>query len=120
MNPSNRISAFIAYLLPAVGWLYVGMFRRKDAFAMYHLRQAIALLFALLIVAAAWAAAAWVIAWIPYGFVFSMALFALVIAAALGIGVAWVIGMVNALRGLKKPVPFTGGLAGRAPLSWLV
>ncbi len=120
MNPSNRISAFIAYLLPVVGWLYVGLFRRKDDFAMYHLRQAIALLFVLAIAFAGWAIAAWAVAWIPYGFVFSMALFALVIAAGLGIGVAWIIGMLNALRGRKVPAPFAGGIARRAPLSWLV
>src|SRR3990172_1072711 len=105
MNTSN-FSAFIAYLLPVIGWLYVWLFRRKDAYALYHLRQAIALLCILVIVIADWAIAAWVVAWIPYGFVLSMALFALVITAAFGIGVAWIIGMVNALRGRKVPAPF--------------
>ena len=49
MNTSNRFSAFIAYLLPVVGWLYVWLFRRKDSFAIYHLRQSIALVLLLLI-----------------------------------------------------------------------
>ena len=117
MKSSNRTSAFIAYLLPVIGWLYVWIFRRKDAFAMYHLRQAIALLLLLLIVFGGWAVAAWVVAWIPYGFVFSMGMFALVIAAGLGIIIAWIIGMLNALRGLIVPAPFAGSLAARLPIN---
>jgi uncharacterized membrane protein len=113
MKTSNRISAFIAYLLPVVGWLYVGIFRRKDNFARYHLRQAIALVLDLALVGAVWAVAAWVVAWIPYGFVFSMAMFALVIAAGMGLFVAWIIGMVNSLRGNQVPAPFAGGIARR-------
>jgi uncharacterized membrane protein len=102
--------------LPVVGWLYVLLFHRKDPFAVYHLKQSIGLVLFLVMVTVGVAAVGWVLAWIPYMFVLSIALFSLVIAAyAFGI-VVWIIGMANALRGQAIPLPISGGWANRLPI----
>jgi uncharacterized membrane protein len=116
MSASSHLSALIAYLLPVVGWVYVGLFRRQDAYARFHLRQAISLALLLLATTAGWAILAWAIAWIPYGFIFSMALFGLVIVVYIFGFFVWMIGMVNALRGNKTNLPVVGDWATRLPL----
>jgi uncharacterized membrane protein len=109
MTLSSRISAFIAYLLLIVGWLFVLIFRRNDDFARFHARQSLALTVTVIIIPLAWAAFAWVITWIPYvGFILAASTFALVIALAIIWVVVWIVGMANALRGVQKPVPIFG------------
>jgi len=116
MNRPQPLPAFLAYVLPVVGWLYVLLFHRKNSFAVYHLKQSIGLVLFLVMVTAGVAAIGWIIAWIPYLFVLSIALFSLVIAAyAFGI-VAWIIGMANALRGQAIPLPISGDWANRLPI----
>jgi uncharacterized membrane protein len=116
MKTSNRIFAVIAYLLPVLGWLFIGIFQRKNSFAMYHLRQAVGILLALLIAFLSWVVVGWLIAWIPYGFVFSVALYALVIVAVIAAVVAWIGGIVNALRLRRIPSPIFGRWADRLPI----
>lgn len=116
MNKPQPLPAFLAYLLPVVGWVYVLMFHRQDKFALYHTRQSIAL--ALFLVAATLGVivVGWVLAWIPYAFVLSIALFSLVVAAYLFGIIAWCLGLSNALRGHVAPLPISGGWANRLPI----
>jgi uncharacterized membrane protein len=115
MSTSERISAAVAYL-PLVGWIYAYFVQRKSELAMFHLRQSISLFGIQIAIFALWAVVAWVITWIPYGVVFSVALFSLVMSAFFVGVVAWLVGIVNALRGLMKDVPLFSGWASRLPI----
>ena len=112
MSNASRYLAFVAYLLSVPGALFVLLARRDDAFAVYHARQSLAIAIAAIVTPLAWAAIAWPCAWIPYvGAVIGLSLFALVIATYCGLALSWVVGMVFALRGRTRPVPFVGGWA---------
>lgn len=100
----NRAAAYV----PVIGWLYVYVFQRENAPAMYHLRQSVGLALFLIGSLAGWAVVAWVLAWIPYMGVLGVALFSLVIAAYLFGAVAWIIGLINALTGRVAPLPGIG------------
>ena len=71
-NNTQKLSAFIAYLLPILGWLYVILFQRKDAFVVFHTKQAIGLFLFLIIAFGGWAIIGYILAWIPFGLIFSM------------------------------------------------
>ncbi|MBN1284617.1 MAG: hypothetical protein JXB47_04395 [Anaerolineae bacterium] len=116
MNGPSRLPAVSVYLVPVVGWLYVFFFQRKNTLAVYHLRQAVGLFLFLVGVLVGWAVVAWVLAWIPYMVVLSMALFTLVIAACLYGVVAWILGLVNALQERAAPLPWFGRWADRLPI----
>jgi uncharacterized membrane protein len=118
VSKPSRIAAFLAYLLSAVGCLYVLLARRRDDFAVYHVRQSLALLFAAVGLPLLWAAVSWVLAWIPtVGPVLGAMLFSLVIAGELAAMIDWFIGMSNALRGRQKALPLIGAYAeGRRPI----
>ncbi len=111
-----RLSAAAAYLIPVISWLFVYFFQRKNALAMYHLRQSIGLVLFLAATFVGWAVVAWLLAWIPYVAVLSVALFTIVIAAYLYGVVAWILGMVNALKNLSVPLPLFGQWASRLPI----
>ena len=115
MDTSQRVPAFIAYLLPVVGWIYVGVFHRKNQFAVFHMRQSIVLVLFAILITAAWGVIIWLLAWIPYAFVFGMALFTLPLSAYIFCIVAWVGGMVNALRNQAAPLPWIGAYSNRLP-----
>jgi uncharacterized membrane protein len=116
MITSERIAAFLSYLLLPVGWLYVFLFGRRSALAVFHCRQAIMLVAFVVIASAVWAGVTWLLAWIPLGAVVGIAFFSLVMAAwAFGV-IAWLIGMVNALRGQMVALPIVGGWVNRLPL----
>jgi uncharacterized membrane protein len=116
MNKSSRLPAVLAYLLPVIGWLYVFFFQRKNAFAVYHLRQSIGLVFFLIATAVSWIIVGWVLAWIPYAAVLSIALFAIVITAFIYGFIAWFMGMSHAFRELQIPLPLFGEWANRLPI----
>jgi uncharacterized membrane protein len=116
VNTSSRLSAVLTYLLPVLGWLYVLFFQRKDSFALYHLRQAIGLVLFLIVTLIAWGVLGWLLAWIPYLDVLSIALFALVVGAYLYGIVAWLFGIYNALRDRESPLPLFGRWASRLPI----
>ncbi len=108
----NRLNACIAYL-PVIGWIYVLILQRKDPFAMFHARQSIGLFLFWIATLLAWVVVGWLLAWIPYGAIFSVALFALVIAAFIFGVVTWIIGLVAALQGRVTLLPIFGGFANR-------
>jgi len=108
MTLSERLAAFLSYLLLPVGWLYVLIFGRRSMLAVFHCKQSITLVAFVVIVSAVWAGATWLLAWIPLGAVFGIAFFSLVMAAWAFGAVAWLIGMVNALRGEMVELPIVG------------
>lgn len=116
MKLSTRISALLAYLLPVIGWLYIGLFQRKNPFVRFHLRQSMGIFVVVVAVFVGWVGIGWLIAWIPYGFIFSMALFTLVLVALIAAVIAWILGIVNVLRLRKAVVPFFGRWADRLPI----
>jgi uncharacterized membrane protein len=120
VSKPGRNAAFLAYLLPIVGWLYVLLFRKKDEFAVYHAKQSMVLTMTAVGAPAAWALFAWIVAWLPLaGPIISAALFALVILIYIFLAATWVIGMVYVLQAKMKPVPVLGGWAERIPIGKL-
>lgn len=117
MSKQSPLPAFIAYLIPIVGWLYVFLFQRKNTLAVFHLRQAIGLALFLVGVFAGWAVVAYLIAIIPVMAVVSVALFSIVIAAFIFGFVAWIGGMLNALRSQATLLPLIGAWASRLPIA---
>lgn len=120
MSKPGRNVAFLAYLLPIVGWLYVLLFRKKDEFAVYHAKQSMMLTVTAVGAPAAWAIVAWIVSWLPLaGPIIAAALFALVMLAYTFLAATWIIGMVYALQAKMKPVPVVGGWAERIPVEKL-
>jgi uncharacterized membrane protein len=115
MNTS-RLPAVLAYLLPVLGWLYVFFFQRRNSLALYHLRQAIGLVLFLIATLLAWGVVSWILAWIPYLGVLSIALFALVVGAYFYGFVAWLLGIYNAFCDRQSPLPLFGQWASRLPI----
>jgi len=108
MNGS-RYPAFVAYLLGPLGWLYVGIFQRKNRFAVYHTLQAIGLLLFIAAMFVGWYVLAWLLSWIPVaGPPLAIMLFTLVISALIVAVVLWIVGMCYALRGRVAPLPMIG------------
>ena len=116
MSMSSRLPAVLAYLLPILGWLYVYFFQRKNSLALYHLRQAIGLVVFLIVTLIAWGVVGWLLAWIPYLDVLSIALFALVVGAYFYGIVVWLFGIYNALCARQSPLPAFGQWASRLPI----
>jgi len=117
MNRPSRLPAVLTYLVPVIGWLYVIFFQRKNSLAIYHLKQSIGLVLFLVTTTASWFAVAWVMAWIPFMDILSIALFAIVIVAYLYGCVAWILGLGNALSARPTPLPLFGEWASRLPIS---
>ncbi len=116
MNTSQRFPAFIAYLLPVIGWIYVGLFQSKNQFARFHMRQSVGLVLFLILITAAWGVLTWLLSWIPFMFVFGIALFSIPLVCFVFSVIAWIIGMVNALRNRVANLPVIGGYSDRLPL----
>lgn len=116
MNRPSRLPAVLAYLIPVIGWLYVYLFQRKNPLALYHLRQSVGLVLFLVGTLVGWAVIGWVLAWIPYMAVLSIALFTIVMAAYFYGFVAWILGMINALTSRLAPLPLFGRWANRLPI----
>jgi uncharacterized membrane protein len=115
VDTTKRLTAFSAYLLPIISWLYILKFQRKNDFAVFHLRQAIGLVVYLIGIFVCWAVLTWVLSWIPYGFLLGVAMFAIVLTALIIGLLAWLIGLVNALYGRAANLPLFGQLASRLP-----
>ena len=114
MNAPKRHFAFIAYLVPILGWLYGLLFERRDAFVVYHAKQAMMLTITAVVAPVAWAVTAWILAWIPLvGSVLAASLFALVMLTYLFLAAVWIAGMINALTAQAKPLPVVGRWAER-------
>lgn len=115
IDTTKRLTAFSAYILPIIGWLYILKFQRKNEFAIFHLKQAIVLILYLLAIFVSWVVVTWVISWIPYGFILGMAMFSIVLAALIIGLLAWLIGLFNALFGRVAYIPLFGRYASRLP-----
>lgn len=114
MQNPNRVLAFLTYLLPIVGSLFVLLFGRRNALALYHACQSLALFLGVIVVPVGWAVIGWLVAQIPVaGPILAVALFALVIAAAIAVVVGWLTGLANALRARFIPIPVFGGWGDR-------
>lgn len=114
-DTSSRIGAAIAYI-PIVGWLYVFGSQRQNSFAIFHLRQSIGLVVFLAAVIVGWVVVTWVLAWIPYAFLFGIALFALVMVAVFSGVVILLLGLKNALGARQAVLPVFGEWANRLPI----
>ena len=113
-STSSRLFAFLAYLLPVIGWLIAFLFRRQDKLAMYHTKQSITLFIAAIAFPLAWAIVGYLLSFIPYiGFMMAVILFALVIVAEITFIIIWIMGMVYALQGKVSPLPIVGAWASR-------
>jgi uncharacterized membrane protein len=109
VNKPHRFAAFIAYLLPVVGWLIVYLFYRDDEFAVFHTKQAVML--AILVVATpiVWAIGSWLVLWLPTaGPLIAAASFTLVMLVAFAALVLWILGMAYALQGKRQALPIVG------------
>jgi uncharacterized membrane protein len=116
VSRSSRYLAFFAYLLILPGALFVLLARRDDAFAVYHARQSLVIAVVAIVTPLLWAIVAWACAWIPLvGAVIGLALFALLLAIYSGLAVSWIVGMVFALQGTARSIPFVGGWAVQRP-----
>lgn len=115
MSTSQRALALLAYLLLPIGWLAILLFGRRSRFAIFHMKQAVALVLFLATIAIGWAALAWLTAWASYLFVVGIAAFSLVMAAAIFGVIVWLLGMRNALRAQMRPLPIVGAWARRLP-----
>ena len=117
MDKPQKTPAFLAYLLPVLGWLYVLVFHRKDEFAVYHAKQSLVITITAIGAPMVWAVVAWVIAWIPLvGPVVAAALFALVMLTYIVLVATWIVGLVYVSRAKMKPIPVVGGWAERLPV----
>jgi uncharacterized membrane protein len=116
MKVPSRLFAVLVYILPIIGWLFVYLFQRKNALAIYHLRQAIGLFLVLVGILIGWLVIAWIVVWIPYLGTLSAALFTIVMAAYFFGFVAWVLGIINVLRNRMTPLPWFGRWANHLPI----
>lgn len=114
---SNRIVAFLAYLLPILGPLYVFIASREDEFAIFHARQSLTLTAFAIGTPLGWAIASWALLWIPtVGPLLAVPGFTMVILIFLFLAVVWILGLANALRVVQKPLPVIGRWADRIPV----
>ena len=116
MSKPSPFPAMIAYI-PIIGWLYVYFTQHKNEFALFHLRQSVALFLFLVAAFVIWAVIGYLIALIPYMAVFSVALFNIVIAFYIFGVVAWVSGILNALNNRSTTLPLFGQWANRLPIA---
>lgn len=112
---SERIVAALAYI-PVIGWLLVLVLQRKNALAVYHVRQSIGLVLFLLAALVIWAVIAFVLAQVPMLSAVGVALFTLVMAAWFFGVITLLMGIANALNGRSNPLPGFGRRAERLPI----
>lgn len=109
VSETSRIFAALAYLLLIVGWLLVVLLRRGDSFAMFHAQQSLRLSLSLIVFPVLWLILAWLVALIPLvGAVLVAASFALIVALIITAVIAWIFGLLHAVRGEYKTIPFFG------------
>lgn len=95
VNSEDKLWAFIAYLLGILGFVLVLLAKRKNKYAMYHAKQSLVLFIAGAILNVAGIVP--IIGWFvirPIGGIFILVL--------------WIIGLINAVTGVKKPLPLIG------------
>ncbi len=116
MTITNKIYAFLSYLLLVPGWLFILLFRRKDQHAQFHARQSLVLNLFIFLLLVAWFVLTWLVIAIPIvGPLFAWFCFAVVIACLIFTVFAWVIGLVRSFQSVQKPLPIIGKWAENLP-----
>ena len=116
MKISNKIFAFLSYLLLVPGCLFVLLFRREDEHALFHARQSLVINLSAFGIFAAWFVITWLVISIPIaGPLFAWFMFAVVIAFLIYVVMAWVTGMVRSFQSNVKPLPIIGNWAQKLP-----
>jgi uncharacterized membrane protein len=117
VNKSERLAAFLSYLLGVPGCLYALIVRRQDSLARYHAKQSLGITLVAVAVPIVWVIVAWIVAWIPLvGPSVAAASFSLVIATYVLLIVCWIVGMIYALQAKVQPVPVVGRWAAQLPV----
>lgn len=109
MSKPRKHAAFVAYLLPVLGWLYVFLFYRDNELAMFHAKQAIVLTILVIAAPVVWFGFSWLMLWIPtFGALISAASFTVVMLVASVAAVLWIVGMVYSAQAREEPLPIVG------------
>jgi uncharacterized membrane protein len=117
VNNNKKLSAFLAYLIPILGPLYVFIAQRDDAYATFHAKQSLALTALAIGTPLGWAVLSWALLWIPTaGPLIAVPGFTMVVLIYVFLAVVWIVGMANALRNQLKPLPIVGKWAERIPI----
>ena len=116
MTTSNKIFAFLSYLLLIPGWLFILIFRRKHPSELIHARQSMVLNLVPILGIVLWFVLTWLLVAIPImGPLVAWFAFALFIVLGIFIVIMWIMGMIRALRGQQKPLAIVGGWAAKLP-----
>ncbi len=104
LSSESKLFAFLAYFLGIVGFVIVLLVKKKDSFAMYHAKQSLVLsIFAIIV-------------YICGMFIPIIGWFIILPLGYLAIIIFWVMGVIRALTGEEKPLPFIGGYADKIKL----
>jgi uncharacterized membrane protein len=115
VSKPHKYAAFVAYLLPVVGWLIAFLFYRDDEFTMFHTKQAIALALLVLAAPVIYLVVSWLVLWVPLaGALIAAASFTLVMLVAFAALVLWIVGLVYALQGKQQALPIVGRWVGQS------
>ena len=116
MTTTNKIFAFLSYLLLIPGWLFVLIFRRKHSTELQHARQSLVINLIPLLLLVLWFILSWLVFAIPLmGPLLAWFAFAIYLAIGIGLIFLWLMGMVRALRGNQKSLAIVGGWAAKLP-----
>jgi uncharacterized membrane protein len=116
MTTTNKIMAFLSYLLLVPGWLFVLIFRRKYPTELQHARQSLVINLVPFLMLVLWFLVSWLVFSIPLvGPLLAWFAFAIYITIGIFIFVLWIMGMIRALRGIPKPLAIVGGWAAKLP-----
>jgi uncharacterized membrane protein len=96
VSGESKLFAFLSYFFGFIGFIIVLLARKNDKYAMYHAKQSLVLnISAIIIYVCGWFIP--VIGWfiiLPLGYLF--------------IAILWIIGIIRALTGSEKPLPWIG------------
>ena len=100
-DSDSKLYAFLGVLLTVIGFIIVMATKKHDKYAMYYGKQGLVLFIALVIV--------WIIGLI----LLPVIIIGWIISTIIWIAwlLLWILGLVNALSGEEKPVPFIGSFA---------
>ena len=108
----GKACAVLSYILVGIIWFFVDEKMRKNAYAKFHVKQALVLLglsIAVNIVMFILGIFATIFAFIPgVGLIIGGIIWLLVVILWLGVLVLWIIGVLNSLNGKEKELPVVG------------
>ncbi|MFP4118381.1 MAG: DUF4870 domain-containing protein [Candidatus Woesearchaeota archaeon] len=108
-HKDSKICAILAYLLIGIIWYFADEKMRKDAFAKFHVKQALLLLTTGVILSVVVMILSGILMVVPFvGMAVSMILGMVVNITLL---VLWIMGLVNAANEKKKRLPIIGSFA---------